>query len=524
MTTWVNLTTTAQDAVDPHELTLVGKVLTSKTINFTAINAIMSSSWKLGPNVQINALDNNVVSCMFTYPADRDRILKLSSWAVKGFVFNLLPWHPHLNLAKINFALCPLWVQIHHLPLNKMNRLNAQRLGDFIGKFQGVDDEALAGRFRKFIRIRVLVDTVECLKPGCMIDRDDGSQSWVSFKFERLPEFCYQCGKIDHSDRACPHPREEHLSFGDDQHNFGPWMRTQPASSPRTPAKNSGPRVSEEATPGQLRQHIIPCKRPDVNSGTTFPVSAHPQFSQQLQSAPAPPTSLTRQPLQNISNFHLPRSEILPTPNPPPLCQSIHPTHTSDTIPSHPPSGPPFQPHSRPIWPQAPIIIEIPSAQPTPPSPDKDSPLPSTPLPTSVHVTSSAPSHDPCNPCNGPQSKRKLLLLADGSKKSKHARNDEVHDCFAQLRLHPCPSITSLEDQSPTFVEGSSLHATIMEEDRVSIVRRRFLHVKRLARMTGGITRGADSRTIVDAEIMATTLNVLTDAGEAGDKLPRLTQ
>lgn len=76
---------------------------------------------------------------------------------------------------EINFAQCAIWVQIHNLPLNKMNTLNAHRLGDFIGKFITVDEDDWALRIRKFIRIRVLVDTCASLKVGCMIDRDDGS-------------------------------------------------------------------------------------------------------------------------------------------------------------------------------------------------------------------------------------------------------------------------------------------------------------------------------------------------------------
>lgn len=104
MTDWVNLTNTNDTEDDSHALTLVGKVLSDKKINFTAINAILSTSWDMGPNVQITALDQNVVSCSFTYLEDRDRILGMGPWAVKGFVLNLLRWPPHLHLDEINFS------------------------------------------------------------------------------------------------------------------------------------------------------------------------------------------------------------------------------------------------------------------------------------------------------------------------------------------------------------------------------------------------------------------------------------
>lgn len=92
-----------------------------------------------------------------------------------------------------------------------MNKQNAVKLGQFIGEFVQLDEDVGVPltRLRRFIRIRATVDTRNGLKAGCFITRDDDSRSLVLFKYERLPEFCYVCGKIDHTTKACPNPRTD---------------------------------------------------------------------------------------------------------------------------------------------------------------------------------------------------------------------------------------------------------------------------------------------------------------------------
>lgn len=70
--------------------TLIGKVLSAKIINFTAINAILTSSWTLGTNVRITMLGPNTISCWFKYEVDCTRILEANPWAIKGYVLNLI--------------------------------------------------------------------------------------------------------------------------------------------------------------------------------------------------------------------------------------------------------------------------------------------------------------------------------------------------------------------------------------------------------------------------------------------------
>ncbi|OMO67603.1 Zinc knuckle CX2CX4HX4C [Corchorus olitorius] len=51
----------------------------------------------------------------------------------------------------------------------------------------------------RFIRIRILIDPMEPLAPGCTLERDDGTTQWVTYSYERVHKLCLNCGRIGHT-------------------------------------------------------------------------------------------------------------------------------------------------------------------------------------------------------------------------------------------------------------------------------------------------------------------------------------
>jgi hypothetical protein len=48
---------------------------------------------------------------------------------------------------------------------------------------------------------------------------------WVSFKFERLPNFCYHCGLLTHDVKDCDEWIRSHGEGVGDAHHYGDWLR-----------------------------------------------------------------------------------------------------------------------------------------------------------------------------------------------------------------------------------------------------------------------------------------------------------
>ena len=80
------------------------------------------------------------------------------------------------------------------LPILCMKKAMAEQLGKSIREVvraQVHDEESGSGRC---MRIRVRVDITKPLSQGRRIGLANGDEGWVSFQYERLPNFCYWCG------------------------------------------------------------------------------------------------------------------------------------------------------------------------------------------------------------------------------------------------------------------------------------------------------------------------------------------
>jgi hypothetical protein len=81
----------------------------------------------------------------------------------------------------------------------------------------------------------VLIDLRKPLKRGTVIKSQDRSLK-VYFKYERLPNFCFVCGRIGHQLKECDEAGDlEEAGYEDLEEKelgFGPWLRASPLPKP----------------------------------------------------------------------------------------------------------------------------------------------------------------------------------------------------------------------------------------------------------------------------------------------------
>ncbi|KAL7264932.1 hypothetical protein ACSBR1_002812 [Camellia fascicularis] len=219
---------------------LVGKILAPKILHKPAVTKILLTAWKPRASVSITPWKENLYLFQFDDLEDRSRVLLEAPWSVMGSLLVLQTLQPGMAAEDLDFRWSPFWVQIHGLPFGKMTRAHGEVIGNRIGRL--VEAEAPSDGLllhRSFLRLRIEVDVTKPLLQGFILYRCDcsgpvGDGVKVYYKYEKLTEFCYDCGRIGHDNLSCKFvSREDGRNSG-----YGPHQRTGPArsvTSPRSP-------------------------------------------------------------------------------------------------------------------------------------------------------------------------------------------------------------------------------------------------------------------------------------------------
>ncbi|TXG52986.1 hypothetical protein EZV62_022155 [Acer yangbiense] len=101
-------------------------------------------------------------------------------------------WSPFGN---VEIEMVEFWVQIHDIPIMCMNRRTAKWLAEQIGKVIEIPMESREC-WGKFLRVKVLIDISKPLKRWLRLKLDRSENIVVvELRYERLPDFCYACGR-----------------------------------------------------------------------------------------------------------------------------------------------------------------------------------------------------------------------------------------------------------------------------------------------------------------------------------------
>lgn len=104
-----------------NEFTLIGQVVSDRMMNFRAIKATLSNVWDFGSKISITSVDCNKFACSFENQENINRVLAACPMFIKGHIILLQKWSPELSMEKNFFRISPFCIQIHNIPLNRMN-------------------------------------------------------------------------------------------------------------------------------------------------------------------------------------------------------------------------------------------------------------------------------------------------------------------------------------------------------------------------------------------------------------------
>ena len=237
-----------QDDLFGEEFLLAARFFTVRAINIEAIGRTLKLLWRTKKGFEVRDMGNHRVLFIFSDEMDLDWVLKGEPWSFDKHLVALKRVEKTVNIQEVTFDSTRFWIQIHDLPIRSSSLTVAKEIVSLAGVVDEGETEGEDPENYNFVRVRVAVDITKPLCRGRKISTTSGREGWVNFRYERLPNICYGCGRLTHSDRECLAWTKNKELLRTEVRQFGPWLR---ALTPH-PFKKSVIRVEgyeEDSTP-----------------------------------------------------------------------------------------------------------------------------------------------------------------------------------------------------------------------------------------------------------------------------------
>ncbi|KAL8511866.1 hypothetical protein ACS0TY_018340 [Phlomoides rotata] len=158
--------------------------------------------WHMKGNLELIPHTRGYYTIRFSLLEDRDRIFKMRHWLLQPGAFHLQSWVQDFNPNMVCSSLARVWVRIMDLSMEYWQPSIHEAIASAFGTLIRIDDRTFHRRMGHYARILVEIDMKTGLIEKIMYKRA-GVCSFATLVFERLPEFCRNCGIVGHTTAAC---------------------------------------------------------------------------------------------------------------------------------------------------------------------------------------------------------------------------------------------------------------------------------------------------------------------------------
>ncbi|KAJ1431874.1 Zinc knuckle CX2CX4HX4C [Sesbania bispinosa] len=190
-------------------------------------------------------------------------------------------WERGMDIGSIEFSLVPVRVQIWGLPAHCKTIKMGYKIGGCLGEVKTADLFEIRDR-GSFLKLLINLDSSNPLKAGIHVGSKSDGVHWVDFEYERLPQFCYSCGKIGHEEVFCHNTTNKEEDTDPEAKPLGPWMRASQFGRRLILQSNDNPCNNQRGTHSK-KSREVPVEVLDLFSTLTVSKEAEEDAAQPEQ-------------------------------------------------------------------------------------------------------------------------------------------------------------------------------------------------------------------------------------------------
>ena len=250
---------------------LAGRFYTKRVLNVDAVARTFKPLWRTVGELKIRDIGEHILLFEFEDILDLERVMEFEPWSYDK---HLVAFERVIDIESVpflEFSRATFWVQLHNIPERKLKAEVGELIGKSIGRVVQVADLEDDGAGSEFLRLRINIDISKPLI-RCSKLRSEGKQvGWVGLKYERLPNFCYWCGRVTHGERDCEVWLRGNGFLRKEDKQYGEWLRAEPVRASRK---------TVVVVPSTSRSQAPWWRKKDSNKGTPKESAEKPSETQ----------------------------------------------------------------------------------------------------------------------------------------------------------------------------------------------------------------------------------------------------
>uniref|UniRef100_A0A803Q9Z4 CCHC-type domain-containing protein n=1 Tax=Cannabis sativa TaxID=3483 RepID=A0A803Q9Z4_CANSA len=206
----------------------IGKVMGNKEMPASVVKKILMGVWRNIGSWRMKKCGEGVMGFFFATEEDCQFVMEKRPWLVNGVLLNLKPWPLEGEVRIAEFDVAHFWVQFHGLPTRCLSDDNTPIIAKKIGAFIKSDEKPKFELVRRgYLRCWVDIWITHPFTAGFFLKAVGKEETWIQFKYEKLPYLCFNCGRLTHLDKICHVPKAMVIpKVGKAIQIYGPWIKS----------------------------------------------------------------------------------------------------------------------------------------------------------------------------------------------------------------------------------------------------------------------------------------------------------
>lgn len=209
---------------------LIGKLWTERSYNTFALMETMKKLWNPAKGMTCRDLGSNMIVFQFNSMRDMKKVKDMEPWHFNKHVLVLKHITNDIQPSAMKFTETPMWIRIYDLPISGRDIATLKQIGRRVGEVLDIDKVTTTG-LTKSVRLKIEIQMEKPLKRGIKVRIGTSEPIWLPVTYERLPSFCYCCGKLGHTHKDCEQLEEKEDEISEEELPYGDFMRASPMKS-----------------------------------------------------------------------------------------------------------------------------------------------------------------------------------------------------------------------------------------------------------------------------------------------------